>query len=89
MAEVKTTETSTEAQPAKEQEVAGTLEKIVPKLCSSINFGIASNRMVIITLLYGENTAKPTVIERVAIDFEHAKSLSNVLKGVITQIDNQ
>lgn len=67
----------------------GMNEKIVPKLCTSVNFALLGNRMVLMTLTYNENNSENhIIIERVVLDIELAKSMSNVLTEFIRSSEN-
>jgi len=87
MIEVKNKETVKE--PTKMQ-ITGTPDKIVPKICTSINFQVTNSNSFVITLTYSETPDQPqTIIERVMIDHEHAKNVSKVLNGLLEKIEKK
>jgi hypothetical protein len=71
-----------------------TPDKVIPKFCSRIEFGITSNNLVVMTMLYLETnsqlekTTQPTVIERVIIDVPHARQVAQVLNDLLDKADN-
>jgi hypothetical protein len=60
--------------------------KIIPKLCTAINFGILKNKNVVMSLAYNQDKNGPlTLIERVVMDIEHAKKVVVALQEIITK----
>lgn len=63
-------------------------DKNIPKFCTSVNFGVLPNNNLILTFTYNEGEKQPHVlIERIIVDVEHAKKISDVLKNVLDQIE--
>ena len=87
MIEVKSKETVKE--PIKMQ-ITGTPDKIVPKVCTTINFGVTGNNSFVLTLTYNEAPDQTqTIIERVMIEHEHAKNVSKVLSDLLDKIEKK
>lgn len=65
-------------------------ERVIPKFCTRINMGLLNTKNLIMTLVYDEGVAgnDGVVIERIAIDFEHAKSLNKALSEIIRNAEN-
>jgi hypothetical protein len=63
-------------------------EKLVPKFCTSIMVNLLQNKNIVLTMLYGENAENNSVIERIVIDLNHAKSLKEIIDKVIVEADN-
>jgi hypothetical protein len=68
--------------------VATTQDKIVPKFCNTINVDLLKSKNVVLTMAYSEGKDNIALIDRVVIDFEHAKSLSNALKQLLEDVNN-
>jgi len=66
---------------------AANLERVVPKFCTTVNLALMNNKNIVLTMLYGENIHQATLIERVVIDIEHARSLVDTLKRVLEEAD--
>lgn len=75
-------------------QATGTVDKIVPKFCTSINFQVTNSKLFVLTLTYGESTnddknpPQQTIIERVIIEHDHAKNLSKVLADLLKKVEN-
>lgn len=67
--------------------LATNLERMVPKFCTGVNLTLLNNKNIILTMLYAENIGQAALIERVAIDINHAKSLVDALKRVLEEAD--
>ena len=70
--------------------LTGPQEKLIPKLCTGVFFQVSGPK-IIISLTYheGDNPTQATVIERAALDIQHAKAVSESLKKVIEDIEKE
>lgn len=65
------------------------IQRAVPKLCSSIQVLGMANTMIVLTMVYGDpKTDTVTLIERIAIDKDHAKKLSEILLKAVGDVEN-
>ena len=63
-------------------------DKIVPKFCTAINIEALQNKTFVFSMIYNQNKDIVTVIERIIIDLEHAKSLNGVLTKILKDAEN-
>ncbi len=69
----------------------GTIDRMVPKFCTSINIALLNNKNLVFTMAYNEGkepAENGAIIERIVIDLEHAQSLNNVLTKLLQDIDH-
>lgn len=72
-------------QPEPQQQIAtSSVERAVPKYCTSINIVALSNKSLVLSLFYTDPGQTPALIDRIIIDSEHAKSLHKAL-GTLLQ----
>lgn len=74
---------------SKKISVLTTPERNIPKFCTSVNFGVAQNNNIVISFAYNEENGPLTLIDRVMVDFEHAKSIAEVLRRVIDKVEKK
>jgi hypothetical protein len=63
------------------------LDKIVPKFCTNIDFQLLTNKNVVMSLSFKEGSNPQVLIDRVMIDYGHAKVLSRVLNELIEKAE--
>ncbi len=69
--------------------ITTTIEKVVPKFCTSVSVTVIQKNIVM-TLAYNEeNGSSATLIERVVIDLDHAKALNEILSKVTREIESK
>lgn len=64
----------------------GQMDRMIPKLCTNIQVEIVNDKHIVLTMLYAENTKQIALIERITIDIEHAKKLSEILNEAVRKI---
>ncbi len=68
----------------------GTVDRIVPKICTTINFQVTNNSSFVVSMTYADAADQPqTLIERIVIDHELAKNVSKVLNTLLEQIEKK
>ena len=77
-----------EKKPVKKVKALGSSDKIVPKYCSSVNFGVLQhNKQVVMSFTYQDpDQETPILIERVIVDFDHAEKLAETLTNLIKKV---
>lgn len=60
-----------------------TLDKIVPKFCTTIQIALLNDKNLILSMLYNEGKNNVSLIDRVAIDIQHAASLYRALGDLL------
>lgn len=77
-------------QEAKAPSAYASVDKIVPKFCTTINIALLNNKNIALTMAYSENKeGNIAIIERVVIDLEHAKALNSVLTNLLMDVENE
>jgi Protein of unknown function (DUF3467) len=75
-----------EEKPAIEPlKATASLDRMIPKFCTGVNFAVTEDKQFIMTLIFQEGD-QPVVIDRVSITHEHAKKLSTVLDDLLKKI---
>lgn len=75
--------------PPVEQQTLISPDKFVPKFCSGINFSVLNNQYVVISLMYAEPNNPAVLVERVMIDIGHAKKVTEVLQGLLSNVEKK
>jgi len=61
----------------------------VPKFCTGILMQLLENQNLVMSLMYTESSGGPSaLIERIAIDLKHAKSLRDALDKIVKEVEN-
>lgn len=55
------------------------LDKVVPKFCTSVHAAVLQGGNVVLSLIYSEGNQNHTLIERVIIEPDHARRLGEIL----------
>lgn len=61
------------------------LEKMMPKYCTSIQVALLNSANIVLSMIYSEPNQPGILIERVIIDLDHASNLADVLKSAVNQ----
>lgn len=55
-------------------------DKIAPRFCTTVRIEILNNKHVVLSMIYADGVGPASLIERIVIDIDHARKLSEVLK---------
>jgi hypothetical protein len=61
------------------------LEKMLPKYCTSVQVALLNNAHIVLSMSYQEAPQPGILIERVIIDLEHANNLADILKSAVNE----
>ena len=64
---------------------SSSLEKMMPKYCTSIQVALLNNAHIVLSMSYQEAQQPGILIERVIIDLEHASNLADILKSAVNE----
>jgi hypothetical protein len=69
--------------------VAGPINSLIPKFCTTTNLALLNSKMVVLTFLFNDHQGDYALIDRIAIDPDHARSLRDNLNAMLDRMEEK